>query len=225
MRIEKLVKKPSLSEQAYSILKKDIITGKLVPYQELPEKWVAEELGISRTPVREALARLAVESLVDFADKKVAQVASFTLQDVIDFMEIRTLLEVYNIQKVVEAATEDFIAELALNLESQKQAIQDQSYERFIDDDRKFHLLLANASRNAKLAHLIREANTGVNRAFIVLSNTLLMSAQEAYEEHMQIYTDLQDKNQEAAKTSMLFHMEQIERRIKHYYKEGETKK
>jgi DNA-binding GntR family transcriptional regulator len=221
--LQRVIKKETLAEQAFNLIKKDIISGKLAPAEELPEKKLAQELGISRTPVREALTRLAVEGLVVLSDQKIATVASFTEEDAMHFMEIRTLLEVYNLEATFPLNGEVFDG-IRENLDGQLKAITDGCYEEFIDLDREFHLLLAGENPNPKLRALIHSVNTGVNRAFLVLSNTLQLSAMEAYEEHKRIVDALETGVIEEAKLEMAHHMKNIARRIKGYYLKEEEK-
>ncbi|MGM0854952.1 MAG: GntR family transcriptional regulator [Bacillota bacterium] len=220
--MQRIIKKETLAEQAFNLIKKDIISGKLAPDEELPEKKLAEELGISRTPIREALKRLAAEGLIMISDAKMATVASFTEEDALQFLEIRELLEVYNLEIIVDTFQDQLLEELKENLKSQWQAITEDCYEEFIELDREFHLLLAKENPNPKLRDMIHTSNTGVNRAFLVLSNTLRLSAKEAYEEHNRIFTALQSKHVETAKKEMSAHMNNIERRIQGYYQEEE---
>jgi DNA-binding GntR family transcriptional regulator len=221
--LQRIIKKETLAEQAFNLIKKDIISGKLAPDEELPEKKLAEELGISRTPIREALKRLAAEGLIMISDAKMATVASFTEEDALQFLEIRELLEVYNLEIIVDTFQGRLLEELKENLKLQWQAITEDSYEEFIELDREFHLLLAKENPNPKLRDMIHTSNTGVNRAFLVLSNTLRLSAKEAYEEHNRIFTALQSKHVETAKKEMSAHMKNIERRIQGYYQEEEA--
>jgi DNA-binding GntR family transcriptional regulator len=221
--LQRVIKKESLAEQAFHLIKKDIISGKLAPAEELPEKKLAQELGISRTPVREALKRLAVEGLVVLSDQKIAVVASFTEEDAMHFIEIRTLLEVYNLETSAPPKNELY-EEIRENLAAQLKAITEECYEEFIDLDREFHLLLARHNPNPRLRALIHTFNTGVNRAFLVLSNTLQFSAMEAYGEHKRIVEALEAGAIDEAKIEMANHMKNIERRMKSYYLEEEKK-
>jgi DNA-binding GntR family transcriptional regulator len=216
-KLHRVIKKESLAEQAFNLIKKEIISGKLAPAEELPEKKLAQELGISRTPVREALRRLAVEGLVVLSDQKIATVASFTEEDAMHFMEIRKLLEVYNLEAVSPLKNEVF-EKIKENMDAQLKAITAGRYEEFIDLDREFHLLLAGENPNPRLRALIQSVNTGVNRAFLVLSNTLQVSAMEAYGEHKRIVDALEVGMIEEAKREMADHMKNIASRIKGYY-------
>ncbi|MFC6037981.1 GntR family transcriptional regulator [Paenisporosarcina macmurdoensis] len=216
------IKKPeSLADQAYNLIRKDILTGTLAPNEELREEKFAMELGISRTPLREAIRRLATDGLVVLQTGKPAIVSSFTKEDALHQMEVRKLLETYNIEQVASFVTPIFINTLKDNLKHQKRAADKNDFHEFIDLDREFHLILANQNPNKKLREMIHTINTGVNRAFLILANTYPISAMEASGEHENIVTALDEKDEVAATKAMLEHMDNIERRFLHYYKRG----
>lgn len=216
------IKKPeSLADQAYNLIRKDILTGTLAPNEELREEKFAMELGISRTPLREAIRRLATDGLVVLQTGKPAIVSSFTKEDALHQMEVRKLLETYNIEQVASFVTPIFINTLKNNLKLQKRAADKNDFHEFIDLDREFHLILANQNPNKKLREMIHTINTGVNRAFLILANTYPISAMEASGEHENIVTALEEKDEVAAIKAMLEHMDNIERRFLHYYKRG----
>ena len=103
------IKKPdSLADQAYDLIRKDILTGTLAPNEELREGKFALELGISRTPLREAIRRLATDGLVVLQSGKPAIVSSFTKEDALHHMEVRKLLETYNIEQIAKLTTPEF---------------------------------------------------------------------------------------------------------------------
>jgi DNA-binding GntR family transcriptional regulator len=218
--VKKIEKSLSLADKAYSMIKQAIISGELLPNETLPEEKLAADLGISRTPLREALKKLSHEGLLIFEKGKPAFVATFTKKDALDFMEVRRLLEVYSIQQIVPKIDDRLLKELEDNLRQQIDAINSKDYPLFIDLDRTFHLLLANQNSNKKLIDMIHNANTGVNRAFLVLSSTLAMSAKEAYKEHCLILEALKKRDVELAKQCMEEHMKNIESRFLKYYKE-----
>lgn len=216
----KKIKKPeSLADQAYHLIRKDILTGTLAPNEELREEKFALELGISRTPLREAIRRLATDGLVVLQTGKPAIVSSFTKEDALHQMEVRKLLETYNIEQVARFVTPTFINTLKDNLKLQKLAADKNDFHEFIELDREFHLILANQNPNKKLREMIHTINTGVNRAFLILANTYPVSAMEASGEHEDIVTALGEKDGLAATKAMLEHMDNIERRFLHYYK------
>lgn len=216
------IKKPeSLADQAYDLIRKDILIGKLAPSEELPEEKFAMELGISRTPLREAIRRLATDGLVILQTGKPATVSSFTKEDALHQMEVRKLLETYNVEQVVKLVTPKFLKNLKENLKLQKNAAEKNDFHDFIELDRDFHLLLADQNPNIKLCEMIHTINTGVNRAFLILANTYPISAMEASGEHQDIITALEKQNELAARKAMHEHMDNIERRFLHYYEGG----
>ncbi|MFD1927410.1 GntR family transcriptional regulator [Sporosarcina siberiensis] len=221
--MEKVKASASLAEQAYSLLKTAIMSGKLASEIELPEERLAADLGVSRTPLREAIRRLAAEGLVVLNKGKPATVATFTKEDSLDFMELRSVLEIYNIGKVVFVEDPVFIHELEENLDRQMDAIKEDDYQEFIDYDREFHLILASENENSKIREMIHQVNSGVNRAFIMLSNTVHMSAKGAYEEHQRIVEAIKLKDVDLATKEMTIHLKNIEERFLYYYKSKET--
>src|SRR5699024_612385 len=171
--MKKVEPKKSLSEQTYNIIKESITSGNLSDGESLPEEKLAKKLGVSRTPLRDALNRLAAEAVI--VQKKVASsdIDGVGKEKSVLYMELRKLLEVYNIEKIISSVTEDVINELEKNLEDQLLAIKQETYNDFIDQDRQFHLLLASVNQNSELRKVIHRMNTGVNRAFILLSKTV----------------------------------------------------
>jgi len=214
----------TLADQAFNILKQAITTGKLKADETLPEEKLAKELGISRTPLRDALNRLAMEGLIHHETGKPAVVASFTKEDSLNYMELRSILEVNNLQKIISKVDESFIKLLRENLEQQLAAIEEDDYQTFIELDRDFHLLLAQLNQNSEFRKILHRMNTGINRAFLILSSTVPESAKEAYEEHGEIIDALEKKDVILAKNKMIVHMNNIEKRFLSYYDKQENK-
>lgn len=212
--MKKIAQPASLSDQAYNIIKEQILTGKLQDNDALPEEKLASQLGISRTPLRNALLRLSSEGLIVQRKGEPARVASFTKENSLEYMEIRSLLEIYNIEKIVTKIDDKFVHLLEENLAEQAEAIADGTYNDFIEKDREFHLLLASYSGNNELKKMIKKMNTGVNRAFIILSKTVPQSAQSAYEEHADIIKALKAKDTVVAKNTMHLHLTNVEKRF-----------
>lgn len=212
--MKKITQPSSLSEKAYRIIKEEILNGDLKDNEELPEEKLAKALGISRTPLRDALRQLATEGLVIQKKGEPAVVASFSEERSLEYMEIRSLLEVFNLEKISTKITEEHLLKLENNLAEQKQAIINGTYSDFIEKDRDFHLLLSSFSENSELKDMIQKVNTGVNRAFIILSKTVPQSAQPAYEEHLKIFQAIKNKDIIKAKTNMIIHLNNVEKRF-----------
>lgn len=210
----------SLADQAYNVLKEAILNGKMQDEEPLPEEKLAKDLGISRTPLRDALGRLTAEGLIIQRKGAPAIVASFTRERSLEYMEIRSLLEVYNIEKIITKIDDTVFQKLQDNLASQLAAIEKGTYKDFIEQDREFHLLLASINLNHELRDMIHRMNTGVNRAFIILSKTVPQSAKVAYEEHLELFEALKQRDVVLAKNKMIVHLNNVEKR----FLQGETK-
>ncbi len=223
--LKKIAQTLSLADQAYEMIRQEITSGKLAPSEDLPEEKLATDLGISRTPLREALRKLALEGLVELHKGRPATVATFTKEDSLHQMELRSVLEIYNIEKIAVNPDSKLIRSLKKNLDIQMQAVTADDFATFIDLDREFHLLLAEKSHNPQLRSIIEAVNTGVNRAFLVLSNTLPITSKEAVEEHVLIVKALEKQDSQQAKAAMENHMANIERRFLIYFNEGEEQK
>lgn len=224
MLVKKIKQGETLADQAYRMIKQAITNGKLKENEQLPEEKIAINLGISRTPLRDALSRLAAEGLIIQQKGRPAIVASFTKADSLEYMELRGLLEVYNIEKIISKVNAPFIELLKTNAAEQLDAIKRDNYNEFIELDREFHLLLASQNDNNELKNIIHRMNTGINRAFLILSNTVPTSANEAYHEHMDIIESIEKKDVILARNKMIVHMNNVEKRFLGYYAEDSNK-
>ncbi|MEI3612638.1 GntR family transcriptional regulator [Pseudogracilibacillus sp. SO30301A] len=218
--MKKIKQSETLADQAYQMIKQAITNGKLKENEQLPEEKLATNLGISRTPLRDALSRLAAEGLIIQQKGRPAIVASFTKKDSLDYMELRSLLETYNIEKIISDIDSSFITLLKTNATKQLDAIKQDNYNEFIELDREFHLLLASRNNNNELKNIIHRMNTGINRAFIILSNTVSTSAEAAYQEHVEIIEALEKQDVVLARNKMIVHMNNVEKRFLRYYAE-----
>ncbi|MDQ0273471.1 GntR family transcriptional regulator [Cytobacillus purgationiresistens] len=212
--MKKIARGESLGVQAYSIIKQAIISGDLSPGDWLHEEKVATNLGISRTPLREALQLLSTEGLVILEKGKPAIVASFTYEEALELLEVRSILETSNLDMLASNIDAEWINQLENHIRLQEATMENQDYQAFNDLDHEFHLLLADKSRNKTLANLIVQLNSQVSRAFIILSKTLPFSVQGAIEEHTSIVNALKNKDIQTAKVRMENHLKNVGKRI-----------
>ncbi|TWT01836.1 GntR family transcriptional regulator [Planomicrobium sp. CPCC 101079] len=216
--MDKIIKKATLAEQAYDQIKGMIVTGKLAPGEELPEGKLALELGISRTPLREALRKLAADALIDLRSTRPAVVALFTSQDVKEIMELRKLLELHCLDRLPKADRWQLLFELKRNAAQQAEAIEENDLAYFMNKDQQFHALLTNTTPNKRMKEIIAAINTGGSRALLLLSETLATSAAEAYQEHLGIIDAIEQDDIGLAKQQLAAHLENIENRLLNYY-------
>jgi DNA-binding GntR family transcriptional regulator len=143
----------------YETIRTWIIRGELQPGQRLLETQLAEQLGISRTPVREALRRLEIEGLIQFAPNKGAIVKKYTVEELHHIFNLRVLLEGYSAGQAAYNRKEQHCTEIATLNEEFKtfykivksQGILEGHVEKFVAINQKFHHIIGDASGNPQL--------------------------------------------------------------------------
>ncbi len=143
-----------LSEKAYRLIKEKIITLELPPSSLINEQTLMEELELGRTPIREALQRLAAEGLVNVVPRRGIFVANIHITDLQKIFEVRMLLEGFCARLAAERITDEQIAEMEAVLQELAQA-QNADIETFMIIDERFHALLYQAAGNEFLAEAL----------------------------------------------------------------------
>ena len=150
----------SLREIVFESIRNAIVEGQLLPGERLMEVQLARELGVSRTPVREAIRKLELEGLVKMETRKGAYVTPLSIRDFVEMMQIRGALEALVAKLSAENATQ---ADIDLMHESNnkfKEAAQNNDIAGIVEHDIEFHEALYQSSGNAhliKMLHSIRE--------------------------------------------------------------------
>ncbi len=148
-------KRKSLREEVYDSLRRSIIHGKLKGGQRLIEETLAHQVGISRTPVREAFHKLERDDLVMRLPKGGFAVRKFTRDDVEEIFGIRSALESYAAYLAAIHITPDKLDLLEKKVEESQKALESQDHEKVIQLHTEFHDLLYKASKSRKLVDMI----------------------------------------------------------------------
>jgi len=159
---------PSLREKVFQKLQDDILSGRYEDGEELREISIGEELGVSRTPVREALRQLELEGLVKIIPNKGAYVTAITQKDVVDIYKIRSMLEGLCARWATDNITEEQIEELEeiiILSEFHLQRTSQGKVEHVSDLDGKFHKILYEASNSRILEHILGDYHKYVKMA------------------------------------------------------------
>lgn len=144
-----------LWEAVYLALRGAIVRRDLAPGERLAEQQLAEELGASRTPVREALRRLALEGFVVLVPRRGAYVAGLSFKDMNDVFELRMALEGLAAALAAERITQEELAALERGVAELAEAIEGGVSERLAQIDADFHNLIYMASRNRRLMQIV----------------------------------------------------------------------
>ena len=148
-------KKKSLREEVYESLKKSILHGKLKAGQRLIEEQLAHQVGISRTPVREAFHKLERDELVTRLPKGGFAVREFTKEDVEEIFGIRSALESYAAYLATLHITPDKISTLEKKLKESEEALEKGDDEKVVQLHTEFHDLLYKSCKSKKLVEMI----------------------------------------------------------------------
>jgi len=157
MGLKRINKPEPLAKTALKSLRHSILTNELTAGVVYNEQSLARDLGISRTPVREALLELASKRLVKFLPQKGVVINTFPTKDIEDLFETRTVLEVFSIKKICLNHKNIDISILKEHLFKQKSAFKDQDAHLFIAADRRFHIDLAKLTDNNYLIDMMND--------------------------------------------------------------------
>lgn len=145
----------SLTEKVYATLRDMIMSSDLPPGTRLKDAEVARQLGVSNTPVREALRRLTADSLVWVSPRRGTFVRRHTVEDFRKLSEIRAALEVLATRLTAERASDQVLAEIARAAELHLKTVESGTRQKYLTLDRRFHALIAEGSGNEILVSML----------------------------------------------------------------------
>jgi DNA-binding GntR family transcriptional regulator len=153
--------KMNATEQAYHIIRNNILTGKLEEGERLTETRLSHDLSLSRTPIREAIGRLVIEGFIERQSGYTTRVAYFPEDEAEQVYDIRRLVECYSVQRAARLATEEDIAALRrihATMKADMPPKDEAAYQRLATANEKFHRTIVAAARSPRLTALMATA-------------------------------------------------------------------
>lgn len=196
----------SLRSQVFKQIRQDILCGKYHNGEELVEASLGAELGVSRTPVREALRQLALEGLVDIVPNKGAFVTGISAADVHDIYAIRSKLEGLCARWAAKNITQQQLEAMEETAYLSEFHAEKEHYEQVFELDGKFHELLYEASHSRILAHELSDFHQYV-QLVRKQSITNRIRSRKANEEHHKILDALRTHDEDLAETLATTHI------------------
>ncbi|OPJ54803.1 HTH-type transcriptional regulator McbR [Alkalithermobacter paradoxus] len=196
-----------LREIVFEYLREAILSGKLEPGQRLMEVQLAEQLGVSRTPVRETIRKLELEGLVVMIPRKGAYVADVSLKDIIDVLEIRSALEGLAASLAADRMSDEDIEKLEVISYEFKKSLEKQDTEGVIQRDVDFHDLIFKSTNNQKLIQINNSLREQVHR-FRITYISDFDTSKALGEEHRQILESIIKRDSEGAMRHAMHHIE-----------------
>ncbi len=200
-------KKP-LNIVAYDYLYEEIITNKLTPGSVIVEQEISDKIGISRTPVREALKQLTAEGLVRQIPSRGTFVQELNSRDIEEMFELREIFEEYSLRSgIAEIPYEDLV-----RLENAFKALgPTSSPEEFYSCDRNLHALILNHGWNRRMAIFLNTINSQFERLRRISAMTP-HRLDRSTEEHLNIINAIKERNLDKSIALLHLHLENVKK-------------
>ncbi len=199
-----------LRDVVFHTLRQAILKGEMEPGERLMEIQLAKKLGVSRTPIREAIRKLELEGLVIMIPRKGAEVAGITEKNLRDVLEVRRSLEELAIELAVQRMTEDDIRKLDEARIEFRESLRTNDVIRIAGADEKFHDVIYNGTYNDKLVQLLNNLRDQIYRYRLeYIKDT--GKRQILMIEHENILAAVKQRNLEMAKRAAREHIDNQE--------------
>lgn len=199
----------STAQSVYELLRNDIVLGTLKPLDPIRETEVAARLGVSRTPVREALLRLQTLGLVDIFPQSGTRVAPVRLDKVRAVQLIREAVEVEVVRRACRVASDETLAELGHIIEDQALAARRNDLLRLFELDEDFHRAIHRAAGLEAVAEELEDLKAHLNRLRFISVNWP-RGAEKITGEHEQILAALRARDADAAAAAITTHLRAV---------------
>lgn len=206
----------SLRGQVFDKIRSDILNGKYKRGEELVESSIGKELGISRTPVREAIRQLELEGLVQLVPNKGAFVTGISEKDVRDIYLIRARLEGLAARMAAKNITPELLDAMEETVVLSEYHAKKEHYEQVCEMDSKFHKLLYKASGSRILEHTLTDFHQYVQRVRMA-SIMKKRRMEKSNGEHDAILTAIREHDEEKAELVATRHISNTVENLKNY--------
>lgn len=202
-----------LSEKAYHLIKEKIITLELPPSSLINEQPLMDELGLGRTPIREALQRLEMEGLITIVPRRGAFVADISITDLYKIFETRIFLEGFCARLAAQRATPHQLSQMEDTVAQLEQASEN-GVKTLMDIDSRFHQLLYQAADNEFLAAVLRRFyDLSLRIWHLVLER--IGDVQDSIAQHRGVVNALKAQDEDLAEALIQEHVIQFQQEIK----------
>ncbi len=209
------IKQPeSLAKMAYEAIRQSILSGQWQIGELYNEKAIAADLGISRTPVREALLELASQDLIIFMPRRGLMLNRFTLSDVDEIFELRKAIEQASVEKIANTSPLPDMLAIEESLLKQRKAVKQKDYIAFIEADRKFHTSFSTLTKNRRIIAIVENIRDMI-QVMGIKALSLEGRALKVIEEHQAIFQAVKKGDSKEARKVMAYHLDQSMEAVK----------
>jgi DNA-binding GntR family transcriptional regulator len=196
-----------LGDRTYESIRAAIVSGELAPGQPLVDRQLADQLQVSRTPVREALHRLEADGLAQPRGRAGWEVSDFTEQDVHELFQLRMLLEPVGLDALAKAPDDALIEHVATFFDGYDHPVARDHYEDYVARDRVFHELLVACSGNRRLQRFYAVLGSHIDRGRHFLTGSADGRADDTLDEHRAVAAAVGDGDFARAREALLRHL------------------
>lgn len=196
-----------LRDVVFNTLRQAILKGELKPGERLMEIALAERLGVSRTPIREAMRKLELEGLVVMIPRRGAQVANITEKDLNDVLEVRIALENMAIEKACKRMNEEQMGKLWIAAREFEHMIAEGDLVKLAEADEDFHEIIYQAADNVRLNQVLNNMREQIYRyrvEYLKEGETRDVLVKE----HEELYHAIRERDVQKAQEISFHHLE-----------------
>lgn len=202
-----------LRDVVFNTLRQAILTGELKPGERLMELHLADKLGVSRTPVREAIRRLELEGLVTMIPRKGAEVAQITEKSMSDVLEVRRTLDALCAELACDRITAGSLAALKKACDHFEQCVSTHDAKKIAEADVSLHDIIVEATGNQRLIQMVHNLSEQMYRyRFEYIKDS--SQHDTLVKEHRIIYQSIVDKDKETAAAAARLHIDNQKKAI-----------
>ncbi|MCF0133026.1 MAG: GntR family transcriptional regulator [Blautia sp.] len=196
-----------LRDVVFNTLRQAILKGELKPGERLMEIALADRLGVSRTPIREAMRKLELEGLVVMIPRRGAHVASITEKDLNDVLEVRMALEDLSIEKACRLRTKEQLQRMQYATMEFERLMPEGNLVRIAEADVEFHDIIYEAADNLRLNQVLNNLREQIYRYRIEYLKDEL-TRKQLVQEHKELMNAIADQDEKQAKEISYRHLE-----------------
>ena len=202
-----------LRDVVFNTLRQAILTGELKPGERLMEIHLANRLGVSRTPIREAIRKLELEGLVTMIPRRGAEVAQITEKNMSDVLEVRRAVDALCVELACDRITQEELNSLKQACEDFEIAVNTRDVKRIAQADVELHDIIVRATGNDRLIQLVNNLSEQMYRyRFEYIKDP--SQHERLVEEHRIIYQAIVDKDKETASRAAKIHIDNQKKAI-----------
>ena len=202
-----------LRDVVFNTLRQAILTGELKPGERLMEIHLANRLGVSRTPIREAIRKLELEGLVTMIPRRGAEVAQITEKSMSDVLEVRRAMDALCVELACERISDEELKELKAACDNFEHAVRSKDNKKIAKADVELHDIIVKATGNSRLVQLINNLSEQMYRyRYEYIKDA--SQHNRLIEEHRIIYESIVNKDKETASQAAKMHIDNQEKAI-----------